>query len=551
MFLSSLLLLALAPLVSAAPEVTLGQTTLVGRDISGLKQDFFGGIPFAEPPIGNLRLEPPVLKLQPTNNKSDFDATNFGPSCFQAVLGLLEQGPMSEDCLTINVFRPSGTKPNAKLPVLFWTYGGGFFAGQSSMYNGSAIVARSVARGTPLIYVNFNYRLGPLGFPQGQEADDQKALNLAIRDQIAALEWVQANIQTFGGDNQKVTAFGESAGAIMTSILYFNSPLSKLVRSVILESGSPASSPIFNAARREIDWQNFVGGISSCADVATSGNTFSCIKAANSSDIFQGFLNSVELSTELFPFDPTLDGPDGLLPDIPSKLFSEGQFARVPFITGTNLDEGTLFTSPTINSEQQVRNSIIANFSPPIVSVIELNDTSNMLLKLYPDIPALGSPFNTGNQTFGLSSVFKQAAAIDGDLSFQSQRRNFNEVAAKAGLKTYGYLFTEPQPGSGQLGVFHGSEIAFVYGNLIAPTQTSLVLSSIMMEYWISFATSLDPNDGFGVPRPLWEQYTTAHPALMQLNGANLTMIPDDYREEQIAFINGRAVVFHSRRQVK
>ncbi|KAG5721145.1 Lipase 2, partial [Termitomyces sp. T112] len=163
-------------------------------------------------------------------------------------------------------------------------------------------------------------------------------------------------------------------------------------------------------------------------------------------------LNSVELSTELFPFDPTLDGPDGLLPDIPSKLFSEGQFARVPFITGTNLDEGTLFTSPTINSEQQVRNSIIANFSPPIVSVRELNDTSNMLLKLYPDIPALGSPFNTGNQTFGLSSVFKQAAAIDGDLSFQSQRRNFNEVAAKAGLKTYGYLFTEPQPGSGQLG---------------------------------------------------------------------------------------------------
>ncbi|KAG5720315.1 Lipase 2, partial [Termitomyces sp. T112] len=136
-------------------------------------------------------------------------------------------------------------------------------------------------------------------------------------------------------------------------------------------------------------------------------------------------------------------------------------------------------------------------------------------------------------------------------LSFQSQRRNFNEVAAKAGLKTYGYLFTEPQPGSGQLGVFHGSEIAFVYGNLIAPTQTSLALSSIMMEYWISFATSLDPNDGLGVPRPLWEQYTTAHPALMQLNGANLTMIPDDYRKEQIAFINGRTAVFHSRRQVK
>ncbi|KAG6867645.1 hypothetical protein C0993_012828 [Termitomyces sp. T159_Od127] len=330
-------------------------------------------------------------------------------------------------------------------------------------------------------------------------ADNKKALNLAIKDQIAALEWVKANIEAFGGDKHKVTAFGESAGAIMTSILYFNSPLSKLVRGVILESGSPASPLTSNAEAREIDWQNFVGGVPSCADLATSGNTFDCIKAANTSEIFQGLLTSLSLSQEQFAFDPTIDGPDGLYPDIPSRLFAKGQFARVPFITGTNLDEGTLFTPFTINSEQQVHDFIIANFSPPIVPAQKLETTAEKLVELYPNIPALGSPFNTGNETFGLSSGLDDT---EGDVAFQAQRRNFNQVAANAGLQSHGYLFTEPQPGSGPLG------------------------------------------------GPHWEQYTTANQVIMDLNSANLSMIPDDYRKEQIAFINDMAVVFHHRRDI-
>ncbi|KAG6864762.1 hypothetical protein C0991_007288, partial [Blastosporella zonata] len=370
---------------------------------------------------------------------------------------------------------------------MFSRYGGGFIAGKSSTFNGSAIVAHSVAR---------------YSAHDKTAADKEKALNLAIRDQIAALEWVNANIGAFGGDKNKVTAFGESAGAIMTSILFFNSPLAKLVRGVILESGSPASALSFPASRREIDWQNFVRGVPSCSKLATSGHTFNCLKAASSSDILDGLLASLAEAPELFAFDPTLDGPGGLFPDIPSRLFARGQFARVPFITGTNLDEGTLFTPRTITTEDQVRSTIIANFSPPIVSMQTLDKTADKLLQLYPDIPALGSPFNTGNETFGLSSVYKQTAALEGDLSFQAQRRNFNQVAARWGLKTFGYLFTDPQPanaGTG-LGVSHGSEVSYVYGAPTTPTVSSLTLSSIMIEYWVSFATSLDPNDGKGVP---------------------------------------------------
>jgi len=530
-------------LAAAAPQIQLGNTTLIGRDITGLKLDFFGGIPFAVPPLGQLRLQPPILKARLAGTA--FDASNFGFACLQSGV---PTAAISEDCLTINIFRPSGIAANASLPVLFWTYGGGFTAGSSSIYNGSAIVAQSVARGTPLIYVSFNYRLGPLGWPQGQEAADRKALNLGLKDQLTALAWVQLNIGLFGGDRKKVTVFGESAGAVMTSILFLNSPLPYLARGAILQSGSPGTTLTFNASRREGNWQNFVSGVSQCASTATSGHTFDCLKTANSSDIFQGFLNSLAKSPELFPFDPTLDGPDGLYPDIASNVFASGRFTRIPSISGCNLDEGTIFTSRTISSEGEVRGAIIANFSPPANDL--LSTTADTLIQLYPDDPTVGSPFGTGNQTFGLSSVYKQAAALQGDLSFQALRRSWSQTFSNAGVKTYGYLFTEPQPaGSPSIGVFHSSEISFVFGRPNSPAPTAAKLSSLMVEYWVSFATSLDPNDGIGLPRPHWDQYTPNNEVLLQLNGANLTVIPDDYRKAQIDFINSRPAVFHHRRE--
>ncbi|KAF8961457.1 extracellular triacylglycerol lipase precursor [Flammula alnicola] len=541
-------LLGILSLAHAAPEIQLGKTTLVGRDITELKLDFFGGIPFAEPPLGNLRLRPPVLKT--TLGVATFDASNFGKGCLQSSSSVTT---FSEDCLTINVYRPSGLQSSAKLPVL---YGGGFDGGEASIYNASAIVAQSVARGTPLVYVNFNYRLGPLGFPQGQEADNRGALNLALKDQLAALEWVQANIEAFGGDKTKVTVFGESAGAIMTAVLFLNSPIEKLARAAIFESGSAASALEFKAARREIDWQNFVSGVPSCASLATSGNTFDCLRKANSTEMFSGVITALAEAPEAFGFDPTIDGPGGLFPDIASRLLSKGHFARLPFIAGTNLDEGkcTLFTStnPTDLSVAGIRANIIASYSPPLVSQADLQQTADRLLELYPDDPSVGSPFNTGNQTFGLPSGFKQEAALLGDLSFQSQRRSWIQTASRTGVKTFGYLFTQPQPTNPAAeGVSHGSEVFFVYG---APPDTSasaLHLSSVMIDYWVSFATSLDPNDGLGNPRPLWAQYTPTNEVLLQLNGDNTTLIPDDYRKEQIDFINSDPTVFHHRRSLK
>ncbi|KAJ6606213.1 esterase 1 [Mycena vulgaris] len=537
----TLLLTSVARLVCVSGvTLRLGKTTVVGRDIPTLGQEFFGGIPFAKPPLGKLRLKPPVLKV--SLDSASFNATAFGPACLQT------GAQASEDCLTINLLRPAGTSANAKLPVVgfkfLYVYGGGFVGGSASMFNASAIVAQSMARGTPVIYVNFNYRVGPLGFPQGQEADNRGALNLGIKDQLAALEWVQLHIGTFGGNKKKVTIFGESAGAMMSSILFLNSPISRLARAAIFESGSQASPSLFTSERREVNWENFVGGVASCASKAKSGSTFVCLESATTTEILAGFVAAAAEAPNAFPWDPVIDGPGGLIPDLPSVLFKRGQFARLPFIAGTNLDEGTLFINQAINSTEEIEETTVSNASPSI-SATNLEMSVQRLLELYPDNPADGSPFNTGDNTFGLSSQFKRAAAILGDLHYNSLRRLWIETAASAGVKTFGYLFTQPQPNrSPALGVTHASEIPFVYGAPRNGSASDGFLSLVMIEYWVSFATSLTPNDGLGVPRPTWTQFTPKNKAVIQLNGANLTMIPDDFRAAQIAFINSDPLIW-------
>ncbi|KAF8726489.1 hypothetical protein AX14_007832 [Amanita brunnescens Koide BX004] len=230
----------------------------------------------------------------------------------------------------------------------------------------------------------------------------------------------------------------------------------------------------------------------------------------------------------------------------PSPLMAHASsLAHLPFISGTNLDEGTAFVNPLIKSEDIVDQILIANYSPPIVALQVLKSDAEKLIELYPNDPAFGSPFNTTNETVVLSPYFKQAAAIAGDLSFQSQRRSWMQTASRAGVRTFGYLFTEPQPGyPPALGVFHGAELPFLYGGLTDTSLSAMELSRVMIDYWISFATSLDPNDGHGTSRPHWEQYTPRRQALMQLDGGNLTMIPDDYRMEQIDFINSHPLVW-------
>ncbi|KAK0438131.1 extracellular triacylglycerol lipase precursor [Armillaria borealis] len=528
--LAILLALSYASLARSLPTVQLGTTKLVGTDLALSQLEFFGGIPYAEPPFGALRLQPPVPKAD--LGVEVFNASGFGLACLQAGLPI---DAISEDCLTINVLRPSGISHNASLPVV---YGGGFYQGSASLYNGSAIVAQSVLRGTPVIYVDFNYRLGPLGFPQGKEAADREKLNLGIKDELAVLEWVQQNIGAFGGDKKKVTVFGESAGSIMNSILFLHPSISDLAWAAIFQSGSASTTLPFNATVHENEWSSFVTAIPGCSAYLGTSSTFPCVQNASSSEIYEGFLQAYSEANEMFPFAPTLDGPSGLFPDLPSRLFPTGQFARLPFIAGTNLDEGTVFDPPTLNYTEEVIRSIVnANYSPPTVPT----DVMDELMNLYPDDPAEGSPYNTGNETFGLSPGFKRNICnpyepdlLMSSVTWHSPPKDVFGVKlpADAGVKSYAYRFAERLSSTpAYLGVMFHSSLA----------------NTVMIDYWVSFATSLDPNDGLGSPRPTWAQYTSSDQALLHISADNLTVIPDDFNKEKIDFIISQTVVFRHR----
>ncbi|KAK0199371.1 extracellular triacylglycerol lipase precursor [Desarmillaria ectypa] len=534
--------------VHSAPEVQLSGSTFIGRKIlfDGTYQEFFGGIPYAEPPVGPLRLKAPVAKTDTQIKNSVFDASEYGYSCIQP--GIAEH-TVSEDCLTVNILRPAALPENASLPVLFWTYGGGFSTGASSFYNGSAIVARSITRGTPIIYVNFNYRLGPLGFPQGSEAASRRYLNLGIKDQIMALEWVNKNIALFGGNNEKVTILGQSAGGVMTSVLLLQPHISKLAAAAIIQSGAAAALPFFAPERNEKAWNTFVSSVPGCSSWVGTSFSMNCLRKANTSAIMEGLRKVYEdpKASEEFWFSPNVDGEGGLVPDLPSRLFSN---IHLPFIAGTNLDEGTEFVPSRHDlSEDRIRNIINEAYGPPTISSAVMDD----LMMLYPDDPCLGSPYGTGKETFGFPPGYKRMAAINGDLMFDSQRRMIMQHAAKKSVKTFGYLFSCSLPiFPPHAGVPHASELPFIFGGLGIweeymddASAADWTLSETMLDYWISFATSLDPNDGLGHARPIWPQYTPTSEVLLQFKCDNTTVVADDYRREQIRYINSKADVFH------
>lgn len=533
---------------SSPPEVQCSGSTFVGKDIHfhGTHQEFFGGIPYAEPPVGLLRLKAPVAKTGIQAENGVFDASEYGYSCIQP--GIAED-IVSEDCLTVNILRPAILPENVSLPVLFWTYGGGFSTGASSFYNGSAIVARSINRGTPTIYVSFNYRLGPLGFPQGSEAASRRYLNLGLRDQMIALRWVKENIAAFGGDSEKVTIFGQSAGGIMTSILLLQPQISNLAAAAIIQSGAGAALPFFTPERNEKAWNTFVSFVPGCSSWVGTSFSMTCLRKANTSAILEGFREVYKdpRAREEFWFSPNVDGERGLVPDLPSRLISNIQ---LPFIAGANLDEGTEFVpSPRDISENRIRNIISETYGPPTIPSAIIND----LMMLYPDNPFLGSPYGTGKETFGFSSDYKRMAAMNGDLMFHSQRRMIMQHAANNTVKTFGYLFSCRLPiFPPHSGVPHAAELPFIFGGLgiwedhmSDASAADWTLSETMLDYWISFATSLDPNDGLGHARPIWPLYTPTSEVLLQLECDNTTVVTDDYRWEQIRYINFEADVFH------
>ncbi|KAI0637477.1 carotenoid ester lipase precursor [Trametes polyzona] len=513
----------------AGPTVQLDQGTFVGLT-DGTTTRFLG-IPFAKAPVGDLRFNLPVPVDPYTGTHT---ATNFGPACPQQAINVdlpvqLAEAtvnfitnsifqvvtPNEEDCLSINVVVPAGMKPDDKLPVVAWIYGGGFELGSPSLYDGGVIVRRSIQLGEPVVYVSMNYRVSAFGFLASQEVKDAGVGNLGLQDQRLALKWIQKYISAFGGDPSKVTIWGESAGAISAALhLVANGGDTEgLFRGAFMESGSPI--PVGDITHGQSDYDALV------SETGCKGapDTLQCLRHVPY-DILKKAVDAspdiLEPQSLRLAWLPRADG--NLLADAPQNLVKSGSVANVPFVTGDCDDEGTFFSLSTLNvtSESDLRSYLKSNYLPQAVQ-----SELDQLLKLYPGDLTQGSPFNTGILN-ALSPQFKRLAAMQGDLVFQAPRRLLlDNVSAKQ--PTWSFL-SKRLKGLPTLGSAHGTDILNVYSG------------GDLADYLINFVNHLNPN---GKTVLSWPQYSTSsRQQLTFLDGVvPLTITVDDYRTDAMQFI--------------
>lgn len=493
----------------------------------------FLGMPFAAPPLGDLRFAHP---RPPVPFVGVRQATSFGSACFQQSINLAALGPIgsaiasglgsgpaavSEDCLFINVVKPVNLPADKKVPVLFWIYGGGFEDGDTSSNPGNTVVARSIALHEPVIYVSANYRVNALGFLGGKEVKAAGIGNVGLRDQRFAMQWVQDHIAAFGGDPRKVTIWGESAGAISVGLhlVVNNGNPEGLFRGAVMESGSPISLNDITTQQPVFDQL--------VADTGCTGsaNPIACLRAVP----FDKLSTAIDLSLNIFSFaslqlawTPSVDGR--FIVRNPLESIQKGLYARVPFITGDCDDEGTIFSVSTLNitNNEEFLAYMNSNYKIP-------TDNLTALGQAYPDDITQGSPFNTGTAN-ALTPEFKRLASIQGDLTFQAPRRFFLKTASQT-QKTFAFLFKRGKA-TPILGTFHSSDIPEFYG-------TGTVPDFIGTDALVNFATTGNPNlpkNAISLLSAIeWPAWTaSANPPLLTFidPAPNVTITFDNYRLE-------------------
>ncbi|KAK1219421.1 hypothetical protein PQX77_017855 [Marasmius sp. AFHP31] len=527
------------------PSIRGNGVTYQGAQNASGYTDYFLSIPFAQPPVDSLRFKPPVAWSQ-SGTDTVINATTYGPSCPQGWAD--SSSDTSEDCLTLHIWKPSYV--TEKLPVMVWIYGGGFYFGTARGYEGWNIVQPSITIGKPVIYVALNYRTGIFGFPPGTASAKAGALNLGLKDQRLALEWVQKNIEYFGGDKTKVTLFGQSAGAISTAYqsMYKGGDIGGVFRGMIMQSGSPSSKhvPPADDPVQEKAYQ-FIVNATGCA---SSSDTFECLRSAPF-DVLQ------KANQDVFQLPPQWKGPDqgpvlgpvlapgdDFLPELPSVSIHAGRYAKLPLINGDVKDEGTVFINQTTpETEKNVTDWLL--FQEPGLYFGISNETAVAeLLKLYPADPAAGSPYGTGDETFGAAAQYKRLASLVGDLIFEASRRDFVRTATKDGVDVWSYSFNtsiiQLDSSRDVLGVQHTAENTFVFHTLTKVTGGATIpdyfakVEDAVFNYWINFAYNLDPNPTSS-SYPYWPKY--GNNATLISIGEEFSLISDTYRAEGIEYI--------------
>lgn len=480
--------LALAASARAAPDsAKIAQGALHGA-VGGAVASF-KGIPFAAPPVGDLRWRPPQPPAGWTGVR---EATAFGPVCMQ--MGRANSGGtqnQSEDCLYANVWTPASFKPGGKLPVMVWIHGGAFIqgAGSSPVYDGTHFAERGV------VLVSVNYRLGRLGFfahpALAAEHPNEPQGNYGLMDNIAALKWVKANAAAFGGDPNNVTVFGESAGGILVNFLMASPQAKGLFNKAISESGFGRNGgiPIKGDAPRTGEKV----GLTYAAAAGISGTDAAAAKALRA-------LSGQQLSAPVTGLaDPGIPSPmiDGkVMVETPAQAFAANHEAKVPYIAGGNSFEASLFPQtatapePVLARTGAARAKVMAVYGGDTVSVAEDLTTETTVIE---------------------------------------PNRYLARLHTKNGQKAWNYYFSYvPQAQRAAVhGLGHGGEIIYVFNTLRdqpmtvgarttpAATAADHKIAEAAIAYWVAFAKTSDPDSAGG---PLWPRYDPASDAALEFS---------------------------------
>src|SRR5215472_13579559 len=479
------------------------QGKVKGKTINDGKVKAYLGLPYAAPPVGDLRWKAPQ---PPAKWKGDRDATKFGAHCAQGRVFedmVFQDNGASEDCLFLNVYAPADATDKSKLPVMFWIHGGGFSGGGSSepRHNGDFLPLKGV------VLVTINYRLGVFGFLATSELAKEgngSAGNYGLMDMVAALQWVKGNIKDFGGDPSNVTIFGESAGSFAVSTLMASPMAQGLFAKAIGESGGALGAGPLNyepvAARTEKDdkWAATLN-VTSLAQLRALPT--------------QTILDAVKRTG----FPPDLDGK--VLTQQVADTYAAGKQAHVPLLAGWNADEGSFFAMGGMTTAKWKARA-----------TDQFKDRAEEFLKLYPgdtDAQALRSAIDYGSDAFIAFGTWSWLEAHRKSGDSPVYRYHF-ELAATP---------SKYHPGTF---AFHSDDIEYVFGTLdTRPGETvrpeDRQLSEAMMTYWTNFAKTGDPN-GPGVPK--WPKYDKTTNSLIHLNSP-ITSGQDAIRDRYLFLLKG------------
>jgi para-nitrobenzyl esterase len=499
---------SLASAAVAAEQVKIDSGIVKGTVNADSSVRIFRGIPFAAPPVGDLRWRPPQPVQAWTGVRK---AVDFGPRCVQGKVFddiVFRSSEMSEDCLSLTIWTPARSS-SERLPVYVWFYGGGFAAGASdeARYDGESFAKHGI------VVVNVNYRLGVFGFlahPElTQESPHHASGNYGLLDQVAGLEWVRRNIAAFGGDPQKVTIGGESAGSLSVSAL-MASPLSRnLFQQAIGESGAffglvggHGTPSLAEAEKQGAEFAASVGG-----------KNLAGLRSLSADDL----LREASKKDNGFGFWPIVDGY--FLSSEVASIYAQGKQSQVPLLAGWNADEIRM----TVLMAKDRPNA--KTFTEQLHT--QFGSKADAALKLY--------------SASADEEAFRSAGDLASDQFIVYGTWKWIDVQAGTGKRVYRYQFDRAVPipdamrstGLKTLGAAHAAELEYVFTMLDSKRADwqpgDYQVAKRMNAYWANFIRTGDP-DGPGLAK--WPQFGKTQ-EVMHLN-VECQALPEQHRDRYV-----------------